>query len=1531
MKNSANVYECTYKMDGGTLWPNGLRPTFVSIKIPRFMKKYWLVMAALWLLTLPSVAQRQMEKLDRGLVVVNKGSNQAFLSWRFLATDPDDIAFNLYRSTGSEKAKKTKLNSRPVTGATNFVWSIPSGVTAFEIDTWYFVAPVIDGVEQAVDGSWKVPAKQAANRIVRDFDYHPLPAGWPKMMMKFCWVGDLDGDGRYDFVISRMGGDASDEDDEAASVNQTVPSVIEAYTSEGKFLWRMSMGFNVAICTGHNDMVTVYDMDGDGKAEVMMCVSEGTVFADGTEVRNADGTVHDYSKSAGSAPQWVAVVNGQTGAFITKTDLPHAKAIATGRSDKWKDISGHFIINYLDGIHPSLVYEYKNRQTSGLFTGAYAAWRLVEGQWQQQYASRFSRNEQQYEGHQLRAADVDGDGKDEFVEISYVIDDDGSQSVQAENVAHGDRHCLTDIDPDHPGLEHFFIQQTNTLGMGTWDLETGKLLTSHYMSATSDVGRGMCAALDPGRRGLQYFSTMNSYQLYDCKGNLIDGAKGAFPAEALWWGGELSRYMVTPVGNGGYNIAFSKYNTSSKQLERVTPNFYNEGSAYYLQAYYAGRASFWGDILGDWREEMVLARRDTTGFAVVTTWDLTDHRQYCLMQNPAYRIQTTARGYYQTPDVDFYMAADMPLPPVAAVQQADVYLTDETALKAAQIDSLSVMLDIRNPNGVIALNDTVVPARLWLMNPLGHDYVIEGTGSIAGPGDVVKSLQGSVTLRGKHGYTGQTRISEGKLFIDGSLASPVTVNARGTVGGRGRLGGGVRMEAGLNTAGGRIEPGFGETLGRLTLAGDLQLSGRNHIVIDVDQRQAGKNDTLFIEGGLSLQGVENALIFNLISELQSDTLTFLGCGDSIGTDVSAWKIIGLEGIPYTLYQDGNWLKLAIEKPRTASTVVWTGHYSNVWDFKTSNFTCNGKEVIFVPGDTVVFGDEAERTGVSLSETLPVGAMLFNNTKAYTLSGSGVISGEGGLTKTGSGKLTIQLKNNTFTGAVDFSDGVLAVALLSNGGVASSIGASGASAANWVMRNATLQPLGQLSTDRAMKGEGRLTVECASSNSVLFKGNLSAHRLDAKGSGVVNLAGVNKFDSVFVYGGTVTCGSVSANNTAFGSAPITLYAGKLQMQDSNTTSQTGPWSNTLIVPEGASVQWNLPKRWNLTNKLLGKGKITVNAPYVRNYFRGDWSAFEGTIAVTGQDFIIDNKYGFGKATLSLASGVKAYHNSGDHSFAIGALAGVDGATLGDGSKGANVTWTIGAKGIDSQYAGVIQGTNCKLNKVGQGTLTLSGANVYTGMTTVSAGTLQVANTSGSATGTASVKVQSGATLAGTGRISGVVTVYDGGTVSLTDRKCGTLTFASDLTLQTGATLSLEVNTDRQESDLLKVGRNLSLHGLLTLTDLADGGGFAEGQQYHIAEVTSTLAGAFDSIVPVLTAPLAWDQTALAGDGLLKVTAAEALPEVPEARDIVDVRYFDLQGRRLPAAEVKAGRVSGIIVRQFLYRNGGCCTELHVYAQ
>jgi autotransporter-associated beta strand protein len=1417
-----------------------------------------------------------------------KSSTQIYVSWRHLATDPDDIAYNVYYKT-SETGTLTKLNSAPIANSTNYTATLSTASSAYT----FVVKSVWNGVEKDEQGSFTVPRNTAISRIVRDINYRSLPS--PEydgitMNMKFCWPADLDGDGKYDYVIDRQNYGAAVEDEGGSDATDYPSPFVEAYSSEGQFLWRIKIGTNNKICDGANDGVTAYDMDGDGKAEVMIAVSEGATFPNGQQIKNVDGTVHNYASSAGSAPIWVAIVNGQTGNLIDTVRLAHFDEMQNTRTDKWKTIGGRFVVSYLDGIHPSLLYEYKSRLASGAFIGAFDTWRLIGGQLVKQWSHRFYKEDTQYDGHQVRVGDVDGDGKDEFLEISFTIDDDGSLLYHIPGINHGDRQCLADIDPDRPGLEHFFIQQSNMLGMGLNDARTGEIIAAQYLSALSDVGRGACGAFDTNRRGMQYWSTMSSYQLYDSKGNIIDNVKGVFPCEVLWWGAGLSRWHVGSADGDGKNLILQKFNGSG--FDRDMPNLYAEGGNYYLTGMYGKRAAFWGDILGDWREELILPRRDASGFAVLTTWEETNIRQYCLMQNPAYRGQTTAKGYYQTADVDFYMAADMPKPPVAPVQKADLYYTgtgwvDYTNVAGTYADGKSIMFDIRATNTNYTVSGNLSPSRLWLMNPKGKHYTFGGSGKFTGEMDVIKSMQGDVVFNGSHDYTGITRISEGRLFVNGTLASPVQVDARGVIGGSATLNGGVTLETGLNVEGGRIEPGNGTDLGTMTIIGNLSLPGRNNLAFDIDQTKTTKSDLLYVQGDFTLAGNSHSIIIHPVSELEPGILTLITFTGTTNATAADFKITGLEGIPYTLLIEANAIKLELNEARAAGSVVWSGAHSNVWDFQTRNFLNGSTEDIFVPNDAVTFNDNAVNKSVTIDETMPVSGITFHNDTDYTVSGNGIISGDGGLTKTGDGKLSLKTTGNTFTGAVTIDGGVLEVSALQNGGTPSSIGASSAEATNWIMRNATLQTTAQMATNRNLQVEGKLTVNNPlTTNSVLISGNItgSGTALELTGKGTLTLQGNNSFGNVSVKDGLLLLGSADANRYSMGSAKITLSGGTFRMHDINTTGNTGTFSNAVEVPEGATAKWDLPSRWGISSKLTGSGTVTVNVPYVRSDLNGDWSEFAGTVNFTGRDIRLNNASArnLGNALVNLGSGTYlcvASNGSGEASagqtITLGALAGSGGIS------GRN-SLVIGAKNTNTTYSGVISSGSGKLTKKGDGYLTLSGNNLYTGGMDISEGTLIVAGTEGSATGTGNVSVLQNAALGGTGTIAGSVTVASTAAVepgnelsSSWSGKLGTLTVEKNLTLN--GTLKMGVrNATGYQSDKLVVKGSASIAGSLQVEIVNGATVVPLGAEVTLLDVTGTISGAFTSLdLPPTDAGTVWDTGALLTTGKIKVVAQTGL--------------------------------------------------------
>ncbi len=419
--------------------------------MPRLIPRPFLACLILVLSSNVSLGQRQMERLGRGVVVLRTSSTQVYVGWRLLGNDPQDLAFNLYRSANSSPA--IKINGSPLAATTDYLDTPGSlSTTAYT----YSVKPVLNGME--VTDTWAntltAPATLPINAAVRQYipiPLQPTPDDTPTISykVKFCWVGDLDGDGEFDYVVDRY--------------NPTVAARqwLQAYKRDGTLLWQMNMGPNSVyqyhnepgsstIGIGHGDNVTVYDMDGDGKSEVILRTSNGVIFGNGVTV----------SGGASDNVQFLSIVNGLTGAELARATVPNP-LLADG------PMNGHMGVLYLDGQRPSVLWAAKNRAADNSFHGTITAWDWRGGVLSQRWSWVDSGAIHAPEGHQIRIADVENDGKDEFVDVGYVLDDNGTQRYNLGEVVHGDRFHVTDIDPDRPGLENFIIQQNNGTGLAT--------------------------------------------------------------------------------------------------------------------------------------------------------------------------------------------------------------------------------------------------------------------------------------------------------------------------------------------------------------------------------------------------------------------------------------------------------------------------------------------------------------------------------------------------------------------------------------------------------------------------------------------------------------------------------------------------------------------------------------------------------------------------------------------------------------------------------------------------------------------------------------------------------------------------------------------------------------------------------------------------------------------------------------------------------------------------------------------------------
>ena len=310
-------------------------------------------------LAIPSfAAPRQMENLSRGLVASNVGKGM-LVSWRLLGSDAPNTEFNLYRDG-------TKIATIAGNGATNYLDA--SGKATSK----YTVAAVVGGKEGAQAGLSFVFDK-SANSDGKNIPYATLKLDRPgdlKMpdgsscsyTSNDMSVGDLDGDGELELVVKW---DPSNQKDNSQS-GYTGNVYIDGYKMNGKKLWRIDLGKNIR-AGAHYTQFMVYDLDGDGIAEVAMKTSDGTV--DGTDKVIGDKS-KDYRTKTGtimSGNEFLTVFNGKTGAAITTIDYVPGRNVTKNWGDTYGNRSERMLaaIAYLDGVHPSLI------MCRGYYTNAY--------------------------------------------------------------------------------------------------------------------------------------------------------------------------------------------------------------------------------------------------------------------------------------------------------------------------------------------------------------------------------------------------------------------------------------------------------------------------------------------------------------------------------------------------------------------------------------------------------------------------------------------------------------------------------------------------------------------------------------------------------------------------------------------------------------------------------------------------------------------------------------------------------------------------------------------------------------------------------------------------------------------------------------------------------------------------------------------------------------------------------------------------------------------------------------------------------
>lgn len=623
-----------------------------------------------------------VEKIDRGLVGIHQPNGHVYLSWRLLADDQPDAAFNvyrevqesdqtdwgIYRSRDSVEAGVLKLNETPITDVTWFTDTRPQ----LNRRTAYFVRTVVDGKEIQDSERFVFAANSPP------LPYHSVALNTPDgYEPNDASIGDLDGDGRFEIIVKQEGR-AFDNSRKGISD----PVLLQAYTLEGEMLWQIDLGINIR-GGAHYTQFMVFDFDGDGKAELVCKTGDGTIDGKGNVIGDADADHRNADGYIITGPEYLTVFRGETGEALDTTPYVPSRhpTIENPTSAQMEDIWGdgygnrmdRFLagVAYLDGENPSVI------MCRGYYTrSVIVAWDLVDGALQQRWVfdSDATPENRPYRGqgdHSLSIADVDDDGRQEIVYGSMVVDDDGT-GLYTTGWGHGDALHVSDLVPSNPGLEVFNIQERfDDQGMNMRDAETGRAIFTVPSVKAADSGgdrgegpgRGNAINIDPRFPGAEAWAAgaqMNN--LYSAEGELLFEKPRGLPTNfAIWWDGDLQRELLDQNFILKWNHEQERLDTlliahacSSNNGTKATP-------------------ALSVDLWGDWREEVIWRTRDNKELRIYTSAIPTEHRMVTLLHDPQYRVAIAWQNvaYNQPPHPSFYLGDEAPLPEWPAVKVRD--------------------------------------------------------------------------------------------------------------------------------------------------------------------------------------------------------------------------------------------------------------------------------------------------------------------------------------------------------------------------------------------------------------------------------------------------------------------------------------------------------------------------------------------------------------------------------------------------------------------------------------------------------------------------------------------------------------------------------------------------------------------------------------------------------------------------------------------------------------------------------------------
>lgn len=587
----------------------------------------------------------EAKPLNRGLMAVSlDGANMGkgnLVSWRHREQDGRYVKYKLYR--GDATSQNTALNrGLYIIDRTNIEDPQGTADSYYRLDTYDGYGNLIES--EVSKKTWDsqtlyIPTETPIDNY-HDATYTPNDAS-------FC---DMDGDGEYEIILKWS---PSNEKD-AASSGTTSPAIFDCIKLDGTRLWRIDMGDNF-FTSAHTIQFIAWDFDGDGYGEFMVKTAPGTIDGEGNYVLLGDDDPHtNYLSGRGKqdhGPEYITVFDGTTGAELAT--IPYHTDYAKGQA-YWGDSNQNRSERYLAGIawldgpngNPSPIFA--RGYYSGAFVGAYD-WdgTTLKERWV--HRSIESGKGLWGEGaHWLAVGDCDGDEKQEIVYGSAALDHDGTLLYRT-GLGHGDALHLGDFIPERPGLEVYMVHEKSPYGADLRDAKTGELI--HHLKASGDTGRGIAGHFDTTKPHSQ-FSHSSDPGMHDC----LTGERysegwnpggGGSMNNRIYWDGDLydehyDKSCLAYWDSDYLNFGRIKVNNTNYTIGKL--NNYTKYNPCVL-----------GDILGDWREEIVLWDEQTNYLIINATSYPTEYRIPHLMDDLNYRAQVINQNccYNQPPHLSF--------------------------------------------------------------------------------------------------------------------------------------------------------------------------------------------------------------------------------------------------------------------------------------------------------------------------------------------------------------------------------------------------------------------------------------------------------------------------------------------------------------------------------------------------------------------------------------------------------------------------------------------------------------------------------------------------------------------------------------------------------------------------------------------------------------------------------------------------------------------------------------------------------------